>query len=143
MEMPSGDTIPPGVVPLSDVLAWVVAQANTWAAEQFFTRLRETYYAATASTAFTVDLDNGTIQSVTQTANCVYTFPSPTSAAGRQFTLMPSPSGTYTVTLPGTVRWDGGVAPTPPAAGKTATWSFLSDGTYWLGYVGANAHTRS
>ena len=125
----------------STVLAFIVTQANTWAAEQCFARVRELYFAASASAAFTVDIANGSLQSVTQTANCTYTFPS--HAAGRQFTLLVTPSGAFTMTFPTSVRWDGGVAPSPPTSGKTITLSFISDGTYWLGFVGASAHARS
>jgi hypothetical protein len=42
------------------------------------------------------------------------------------------------------VRWAGGTAPALTAtAAKTDVLSFLSDGTYWLGFVGGLLYTRA
>lgn len=99
---------------------------------------------ANTGTAYTVDLANGSLQDLTLTGNCTYTFPTPSS--GLQFTLLQKQDGTgsRTVTWPSSVRWAGGTAPTITAtAGRTDVLSFVADGTYWLGFVGGQNYNRA
>jgi hypothetical protein len=107
--------------------------------------VQETPTVANTSTAYTVDLANGVLFDLTMTGTpVVFTFP--TATAGRQFTLMLKQDGTGTrlATWPASVRWAGGTAPTlTTTAAKTDVISFLADGTYWLGFVGAQNFTRA
>lgn len=89
---------------------------------------------ANTSTAYTIDLANGTVQILTLTGNCIYTFPSP--AAGKSFTLFQKQdaTGSRTVTWAATVKWPASTAPTiTSTASKADLFSFISDGTYWYG----------
>ena len=109
-----------------------------------FQGVRETLTTANTGTAYTVANTAASILNLTLTGNCVLTFPTP--AAGGQFTLLlkQDATGSRTVTWPSTVRWAGGTAPTLTAtAGQTDVVAFLSDGTYWLGFVGGLNFTRA
>ena len=89
---------------------------------------------ANTSTAYTIDLANGTVQILTLTGNCTYTFP--TAVAGKSFILLQKQDGTgsRTVTWPATVKWPGGTAPTiTSTASKLDKYIFTSDGTNWYG----------
>ena len=89
---------------------------------------------ANTSTAYTINLANGTVQILTLTGNCTYTFPTP--AAGKSFTLVQKQDGTgsRTVTWDSNVKWPASTAPTiTSAASKADVFSFMSDGTYWYG----------
>ena len=109
-----------------------------------FQGVRETITVANTGTAYSVANTAASILDLTLTGNCVLTFPTPT--AGGQFTLLlkQDATGSRTVTWPSTVRWAGGTAPTLTAtAGQTDVVAFLSDGTYWLGFVGGLNFTRA
>lgn len=109
-----------------------------------FQGVKETLTTANTGTAYTVANTAASILDLTLTGNCVLTFPAP--AAGGQFTLMlkQDATGSRAVTWPSTVRWAGGTAPTLTAtAGRTDVVPFLSDGTYWLGFVGGLNFTRA
>lgn len=89
---------------------------------------------ANTGTAYTIDLANGTLQILTLTGNCTFTFP--TAVAGKSFMLLLKQDGTgsRTVTWPAEVKWPGGTAPTITAtASKCDKFVFTSDGTNWLG----------
>ncbi|CAN7371245.1 hypothetical protein LJR074_002211 [Acidovorax sp. LjRoot74] len=126
------------------VLAWIITQANAWTGLQTFRDLRETIVTANTSTAYTINLANGTLFSLTLTGNCTFTFPTATS--GKQFTVLLKQDGTgsRTVAWPSSVRWVGGTEPTVTAtAGQTDVISFIADGTYWLAFVAGQNYTRS
>jgi hypothetical protein len=89
---------------------------------------------ANTSTAYTISLANGTVQLLTLTDNCVYTFPTP--AAGKSFLLVQKQdaTGSRTVTWDSNVKWPASTAPTiTSTASKADLYSFVSDGTYWYG----------
>lgn len=91
---------------------------------------------ANTGTAYTIDLANGTIQNLTLTGSCTYTFPTP--SAGKSFTLVQKQDGTggRAVTWDSNVKWPGSTAPTiTSTASKADVFAFLSDGTYWYGRV--------
>jgi hypothetical protein len=95
---------------------------------------REGVATANTGTAYTIAL-TGTVQVLTLTGDCTFTFPS-ASPAGRSFMmfLRQDATGGRTVIWPGTVRWPGGTAPTITAtASRTDKFVFSSDGTNWLG----------
>lgn len=109
-----------------------------------FQGVKETLTTANTGTAYTVANTAASILNLTLTGNCVLTFPTP--AAGGQFTLLlkQDATGSRTVTWPSTVRWAGGTAPTLTAtAGRTDVVTFLSDGTYWIGFVGGQDFNRA
>jgi len=89
---------------------------------------------ANTSTAYTIDLANGSVQILTLTGNCTFTFP--TATAGKGFTLLLKQDGTgsRTVTWPASVKWPASTAPTITAtASKGDKYVFVGDGTYWWG----------
>lgn len=89
---------------------------------------------ANTGTAYTIDLANGTLQILTLTGNCTFTFP--TATAGKSFMLLLKQDGTgsRTVTWPAAVKWPAGTAPTiTTTASKCDKFVFTADGTNWLG----------
>jgi hypothetical protein len=90
---------------------------------------------ANTSTAYTIDLAGGSVQILTLTGNCTYTFPTP--VAGKSFILIQKQDGTggRTVTWPASVDWPGATAPTLTAtASKADKFVFTAiDGSNWLG----------
>lgn len=89
---------------------------------------------ANTSTAYTIDLANGSVQILTLTGNCTYTFP--TVVAGKSFTLLQfqDATGSRTVTWPATVKWPAGTAPTlTSTATKMDKFVFTANGSYWYG----------
>lgn len=95
------------------------------------------------STAYTIALTNGSIQVLTLTGNCTYTFPTP--EAGKSFTLIQKQDGTggRTATWPSSVKWPGGTAPTlTSTASKTDKFIFIAiDASSWLGSVAGQNYT--
>lgn len=85
-----------------------------------------------SSTAQTLSLTNGTVQTVTLTGNCTFTMP--TAAAGKSFVLIVSTgAGSFTGTFTG-VKWPSATAPTlTTIASRWDILTFFSDGTYWYG----------
>lgn len=98
---------------------------------------------ANTSTAYTIDLANGSVQILTLTGNCTYTFPTP--VAGQSFILVQKQDGTgsRTVTWPASVDWPGATAPTLTAtASKADKFVFTAiDGSNWLGSVAGQNYT--
>ena len=107
-----------------------------------FQGVKETVVTANTGTAYSINIGSGTIQNLTLTGNCVFTFP--TATIGEQFTLFLSQdsTGSRTVTWPASIRWAGGSAPSlTTAASKTDVLSFIFNGTYWVGFVGGLNYT--
>jgi hypothetical protein len=89
-----------------------------------------------SSTAQTLSLTNGTVQTVTMTGNCTFTMP--TATAGKSFILIAVQDGTGSRTATFTsVKWPNGVAPTLTTTATTGRdiFAFVSDGTNWYGSV--------
>ena len=89
---------------------------------------------ANTSTAYTIDLAGGSVQVLTLTGNCTFTFP--TATAGKSFIILlkQDATGSRTVTWPAAVKWPGGTAPTITAtASKLDKYVFTADGTNWYG----------
>lgn len=103
----------------------------------------EELVSASTSTAYTISLANGSVQYLTLTGNCTYTFPTP--AAGKSFTLVQKQDGTgsRTVTWPASVKWPAGTAPTITAtASKADKFVFTAiDSSSWLGSVAGQNYT--
>ena len=85
-----------------------------------------------SSTAVTLSLTSGTVQTVTMTGNCTFTMP--TATAGKSFILIISTgAGSYTGTFT-SVKWPSGTAPTlTTTASRWDILTFVADGTYWYG----------
>lgn len=89
---------------------------------------------ANTGTAYTIDLANGSVQILTLTGNCTFTFP--TATASRSFVLILKQDGTgsRTATWPAAVKWPAGTAPTiTSTASKSDKYIFTSDGSNWIG----------
>ena len=96
----------------------------------------ETVVVANTGTAYTINIVNGTVQILTLTGNCTYTFPTPT--AGKSFTLLQlqDATGSRTVTWAASVKWPSSTSPTiTGTASKGDKFVFTADGTYWWGSV--------
>jgi len=104
---------------------------------QTVTNYTETTVTANTSTAYTIDISAGTVQILTLTGNCTFTFPTPT--AGKSFLLLLKQDavGGRTVTWPSSVKWPSSTAPTiTSTANKLDKYAFTADGTYWYGSNG-------
>ena len=92
----------------------------------------------TVTTASTLSLTNGTVQTATLTASTACTFTMPTASAGKSFILLlkqAASTGNGTATFTG-VKWGTAGAPTITAtAGKMDILTFVSDGTNWYGSI--------
>ena len=98
---------------------------------------------ANTSTAYTIDLAGGSVQILTLTGNCTYTFPTP--VAGKSFTLVQKQdaTGSRTVTWPASVKWPAATAPTVTStASKADKFVFTAiDSSSWLGSVAGQNYT--
>lgn len=89
---------------------------------------------ANTSTAYTIDLAGGSVQILTLTGNCTFTFPTATAGKGFTLLLLQDATGSRTVTWPASVKWPASTAPTITAtASKGDKYVFVGDGTYWWG----------
>jgi hypothetical protein len=128
----AGKTAPTGTVvgtTDSQTLTTKTIEAGT-----FTNGYTEEVATANTSTAYTVDLANGSVQILTLTGNCTFTFP--TATAGRSFIMILKQDGTgsRTVTWPSAVKWPAGTAPTiTSTASKADKYIFTADGTNWIG----------
>ena len=96
---------------------------------------------ANSSTAYTVSLANGTVQFITMTGNCTFTFPTPTAGKSFSLFLIQDATGSRLATWPASVKWPYGVTPTlTTTASKTDRFVFTSDGTYWYGSVAGQSY---
>jgi hypothetical protein len=90
----------------------------------------------TVTTANTLSLATGTVQTATLTASTACTFTMPTATAGKSFILLlkqAATTGNGTATFTG-VKFNSAGAPTITAtAGKMDILTFVSDGTNWYG----------
>ena len=114
-------------------LAGAEALTNKTLTNPTVTNYVETLYAiGNSSTAVTIALTNGTVQTVTMTGNCTFTMP--TATAGKSFILIVSSgagsfAGTFT-----SVKWPSATAPTlTTTASRWDILTFVADGTYWYG----------
>jgi hypothetical protein len=98
---------------------------------------------ANTSTAYTIDLAGGSVQILTLTGNCTYTFPTP--VAGKSFILVQKQDATggRTVTWPASVKWPAATAPTLTATAlRVDKFVFTAiDSSNWLGSVAGQNYT--
>jgi hypothetical protein len=89
---------------------------------------------ANTSTAYTIDLAGGSVQVLTLTGNCTFTFPTATAGRGFILLLKQDATGSRTATWPAAVKWPSGTAPTITATAlKLDKYVFTADGTNWYG----------
>jgi hypothetical protein len=89
---------------------------------------------ANTSTAYTIDLTGGSVQYLTLTGNCTFTFPTATAGRGFILLLKQDATGSRTATWPAVVKWPNATAPTITAtASKLDKYVFTADGTNWYG----------
>lgn len=97
----------------------------------------EETWASNTGSNYTINLANGTLQILTLTANCVYTFPTP--IAGKSFTLIQKQDavGSRSVTWPSSVKWPSGLSPViTSTANRSDKFVFTAlDGSTWIGSV--------
>lgn len=85
----------------------------------------------------TLSLSNGTVQTVTLTANCTFTMPSVGNSKSFMV-FVNSGAGSFTATFSG-VKWSGNTAPTiTTTASKVDIITFASDGSSWYGVYSQN-----
>ena len=94
----------------------------------------QSYSNGTFGSSYTVDLTQGTLHILTLTSSTTIYMPTP--VAGKSFTaVINTGSGNYTVTWNG-VSWTDGAAPaTTTTSSKKDVFSFISEGTTWLGFI--------
>lgn len=97
---------------------------------------KEGVVTANTSTAYTISLASGTLQILTLTGSCTFTFPTATAGQSFMMFLKQDATGSRTVTWPASVKWPSSTAPTITAtASKGDKFVFTADGTNWLGSV--------
>lgn len=98
---------------------------------------KEGAVTANTGTAYTISLTSGTLQVLTLTGNCTFTFPTP--VAGKSFILIlkQDATGGRSALWPVSVRWPNNTAPTiTSTASRGDKFIFTAiDGTYWWGSV--------
>jgi hypothetical protein len=130
-------TTPDGAAGISERLRITQAGTLTLASDY-----KENTVTANTGGAYTINIANGTVQVLTLTSSCTFTFP--TAVAGKSFLILLRQDGTgsRSVTWPASVKWPGGTAPTlTSTASRQDIISFVSDGTSWFGAAGAQNYT--
>lgn len=108
--------------------------SKTIEAGTFTNGYTEEVVTANTSTAYTIDLANGSVQILTLTGNCTFTFPTVVSGKGFTLLLLQDATGSRTVTWPASVKWPASTAPTITAtASKMDKYVFVANGSYWIG----------
>lgn len=108
--------------------------SKTIEAGTFTNGYTEEVATANTSTAYTIDLANGSVQILTLTGNCTFTFPTVVSGKGFTLLLLQDATGSRTVTWPASVKWPASTAPTITAtASKMDKYVFVANGSYWIG----------
>jgi hypothetical protein len=103
---------------------------------------KEGVVTANTGTTYTISTATGTVQILTLTGNCTFTFP--TATAGQSFILLLKQDGTggRTVTWPASVEWPGGTAPTiTSTASKMDKFVFTAADSNWYGSVAGQSYT--
>jgi hypothetical protein len=91
----------------------------------------------TVTTASTIALSNGTVQTVTLTAANTCTFTMPTATDGKSFILIVTGAATANATFTG-VKWAANTAPTITTTGNKDILSFIAYGSTWYGNYSQN-----
>lgn len=103
---------------------------------------KEKVNTANTGTTYTINLSDGTIQLLTLTGNCTFTFPTATAGKSFMILLKQDATGSRTVTWPATVKWPSSTAPTlTTTASRLDKFVFTADGTNWYGSNGGQNYT--
>lgn len=103
---------------------------------------KEKVNTANTGTAYTINLSDGTIQLLTLTGNCTFTFPTATAGKSFMILLKQDATGSRTVTWPAAVKWPSSTAPTlTTTASRLDKFVFTADGTNWYGSNGGQNYT--
>lgn len=95
---------------------------------------KEKVNTANSSSAYTINLSDGTIQFITLTANCTFTFPTVTAGKSFMLFLKQDATGGRTVTWPATVEWPFNIDPTiTSTANRIDKYVFTAVGSKWYG----------
>lgn len=107
----SGTLVNTGVTSLSSLATVGTVTSGTWSSTvQDYTEINT---AASSSTAYTINMANGNVFTITLTGNCTLSMSNvPASNAASLTIFLVQGSGPYTVTWPGSFIWPGGTAPT-------------------------------
>jgi hypothetical protein len=97
---------------------------------------------ANTGTAYTIALTAGTIQILTLTGNCTFTFPTPTAGKSFMILLKQDGTGSRLATWPASVKWPAGASPLlTTTASRMDKFIFTADGTNWYGSNGGQNYT--
>lgn len=99
----------------------------------------ETAFVPAAGSAWTVSLDNGTVQRFTTNANTTITLP--TAVLGKSYVIMVEYGGAHSVTFTGgtAIKWPNSSQPSSTSvAGKIDIYSFMCDTTTTYGRSGGS-----
>jgi hypothetical protein len=124
---------------------WLQTLTATWANKTLtnptITNYTETRFAiGNSGTAKTLDLANGTVQTVTMTGNCTFTMPAqPGAGQSKSFVLLANTgAGSFTGAFTG-VKWSASTAPVLTAtAARLDMLTFIADGVNWYGSAELN-----
>ena len=95
------------------------------------------YDNGSSGTAKTIDFGNGQNQKVTLTGNCTFTFTAPLGVGTFKLKLIQDTTGGRSITWPSTVKWPGGITPTPTStASAIDIISIYYDGTNYYAQGG-------
>jgi len=138
----NGNTLTVDAVTLSGVVSGGDNEVN----RVKFKDISETVVTANSGATYTIDLENGNVFKITLTANCTLTFSNPPATGNYgsfRLELIQDGTGSRTATVPASVDWPNGTAPTlttTATTGKDVLFFETTDaGTTWLGYVSGQA----
>ena len=121
---------------LTQVAGGMIASGQTITSPTITDYVESVVAIGTVTSASTISLTSGTVQTSTITAYTACTFTMPTATAGKSFVLLlkqAASTGNGTATFTG-VKWSTAGAPTITAtAGKMDILTFVADGTNWYG----------
>lgn len=111
--------------------------ANSYDLKNVYLAGFKEYSNGNSGTTFTINHNNGAIQTITLTGNCTFTFTAPTAVTGNAWRLtlilVQDTTGSRTVTWP-TIKWSGGTAPTlTTTASGIDIVTLIYDGTNYYG----------
>lgn len=124
-----------------DGVGGVPTTGGTFTGPVKVTELQETVVALSGTTP-DVDLETGTVFTLTTSGNTTFTFSNPAvTGTASGFTLTVEAGGTHTLTYPASVVWSGGTQPDDPASGEVDVLAFFTvdGGTTWFGFQAGDA----
>jgi hypothetical protein len=106
----------------SYIASAVLTLSNKTLTKPTITGYKETVYAPSAGTAFTIDWSLGTLWVITTSGNCTITLPA--AAVGEGGTIVVVYGGTHALTWAGgtALKYAGGTPPTPKGASGAEDW---------------------